>query len=183
MTGHERRATVRDYLITHAQVSESDLAAAVDVLNRLAAVDTEGLRAADQSGYDGADSLVRHIRFVAEHLRPRGLAVDETRHVPAEPGAFSPAVSQRPDQADALQALSRLHSLSDRPAPAPLTRQTMATLDELAARKVLSAGREISALEAAAERDPWDLLRNLAAIEARARRQQPQPEPQNGEVP
>lgn len=59
----------------------------------------------------------------------------------------------------------------------------MATLDELAARKVLSAGREISALEAAAERDPWDLLRNLAVLEARTRRQHPQAEPQNGEVP
>lgn len=169
--------------ITHAQISESSLAAAVDVLNRLAAVDTEGLTATEQSGYDGADSLMRHIRIVAQHLQPQVLAEDETRHGRAEQRAFSPVASQRPDRADALQALSRLHSLSARPAPEPLTRQTMATLDELAARKVLSAGREISALEAAAERDPWDLLRNLAVLEARTRRQHPQAEPQNGEVP
>lgn len=164
MTRHDHhRQVVRDYLVSHAQVSDTQLTCAVDVLAALAAVDTSGLSAADQSGYDGADSLVRHIRFVTEHLQP--------------------SVRPWPHRSDIDPALTRLHTLIDGPAPEPLTEQTMAKLNELAARTVLVDGREISALEAAATSDPWQLLRFFSTYEARARKLREQSDPQDGELP
>lgn len=157
-----RKERVRTHLLRYSTVSAGELAAAVDVLARLAAAPLHPMTHVDRTGYGGAQSLVERLRYVVNQL------IASSSDKPADGSAQTPPLMPTPPYlAGPFDGTDRWPL--GRQAPA-LTQQTRALLDKLHGLKVVRDGKETSVLEAAASTDPYRLMFGLAAFEVHARK-------------